>query len=279
MGNYRNEVENTADYLGHRIPMFNELMDVKGVPEYVDIPTHLRMMYGHTDWKDHVVRLTPEMMTQLREKKDRIDVGRKVLPRMYAGMTVAILNNETMGPVSYNEMMSDGCWLELLDLDEAIDRAAFWFTEDILEPDGDFHLFTCYFLLAFRLALMEDEMDEEKRFEKERADIYQFANEDLVKGLLEVIDNFERALEASKDDDSKFKEGMEMIFKQLMGALEKAGVSEIKALGEEFDPNFHNAVMMEETDEFESNKVSGVMQKGYTLNSRVIRPSMVKVAQ
>lgn len=170
MGNYRNEVENTADYLGHRIPMFNELMDVKGVPEYVDIPTHLRMMYGHTDWKDHVVRLTPEMMTQLREKKDRIDVGRKVLPRMYAGMTVAILNNETMGPVSYNEMMSDGCWLELLDLDEAIDRAAFWFTEDILEPDGDFHFFTCYFLLAFRLALMEGEMDEEKRFEKERLD-------------------------------------------------------------------------------------------------------------
>jgi hypothetical protein len=110
------------------------------------------------------------MMTQLREKKDRIDVGRKVLPRMYAGMTVAILNNETMGPVSYNEMMSDGCWLELLDLDEAIDRAAFWFTEDILEPDGDFHLFTCYFLLAFRLALMEGEMDEEKRFEKERLD-------------------------------------------------------------------------------------------------------------
>ena len=72
---------------------------------------------------------------------------------------------------------------------------------------------------------------------------------------------------------------MELIFKQLMAALEKAGVAEIKALGEEFDPNFHNAVMMEETDEYESNKVSEVMQKGYTLNSRVIRPSMVKVAQ
>ena len=134
-------------------------------------------------------------------------------------------------------------------------------------------------LNAKYMRLMADFQNQKKRFEKERADIYQFANEDLVKGLLEVIDNFERALEASKDDDSKFKEGMEMIFKQLMGALEKAGVSEIKALGEEFDPNFHNAVMMEETDEYESNKVSGVMQKGYTLNSKVIRPSMVKVAQ
>ena len=127
--------------------------------------------------------------------------------------------------------------------------------------------------------LMADFQNQKKRFEKERADIYQFANEDIVKSLLEVIDNFERALDASKDDGSKFREGMEMIFKQLMGALEKAGVSEIKALGEEFDPKFHNAVMMEETSEYESNKVSGVMQKGYTLNSKVIRPSMVKVAQ
>lgn len=129
------------------------------------------------------------------------------------------------------------------------------------------------------MRLMADFQNQKKRFEKEKADIYQFANEDLVKSLLEVVDNFDRALDASQDDGSKFREGMEMVFKQLMGALEKAGVSEIKALGEDFDPNFHNAVMMEETDEYESNKVSGVMQKGYTLNSRVIRPSMVKVAQ
>ncbi len=129
------------------------------------------------------------------------------------------------------------------------------------------------------MRLMADFQNQKKRFEKEKADIYQFANEDIVKSLLEVVDNFDRALDASQDDGSKFREGMEMVFKQLMGALEKAGVSEIKALGEDFDPNFHNAVMMEETDEYESNKVSGVMQKGYTLNSRVIRPSMVKVAQ
>ena len=99
-------------------------------------------------------------------------------------------------------------------------------------------------LNARYMRLMADFQNQKKRFEKERADIYQFANEDIVKSLLEVIDNFERALDASKDDGSKFREGMEMIFKQLMGALEKAGVSEIKALGEEFDPKFHNAVMM-----------------------------------
>ena len=134
-------------------------------------------------------------------------------------------------------------------------------------------------LNAKYMRLMADFQNQKKRFDKEKADIHQYANEKIVKNLLEVLDNFERALEATKDADPSLHEGMELIFKQLMAALEKAGVSEIKALGEEFDPNFHNAVMMEETDEYEPNKVSGVMQKGYTLNSRVIRPSMVKVAQ
>ena len=134
-------------------------------------------------------------------------------------------------------------------------------------------------LNAKYMRLMADFQNQKKRFDKEKADIYQYANEKIVKNLLEVLDNFERALDATKDADPSLHDGMELIFKQLMTALENAGVAEIKALGEEFDPNFHNAVMMEETDEFESNKVSGVMQKGYTLNSRVIRPSMVKVAQ
>ena len=72
---------------------------------------------------------------------------------------------------------------------------------------------------------------------------------------------------------------MEMILKQLMGVLEKAGASEIEALGADFDPNFHNAVMTEDSDEYESGKVTEVLQKGYVLNNRVIRPSMVKVAK
>ncbi len=134
-------------------------------------------------------------------------------------------------------------------------------------------------LNAKYMRLMADFQNQKKRFDKEKADIHQYANEKIVKNLLEVLDNFERALDATKDADPSLHDGMELIFKQLMTALENAGVAEIKALGEEFDPNFHNAVMMEETDEYESNKVSGVMQKGYTLNSRVIRPSMVKVAQ
>lgn len=134
------------------------------------------------------------------------------------------------------------------------------------EEDGD----------AKYLRLMADFQNYKKRVEKEKKDLYSYANEKLVTELLAVLDNFERAL-AHEDPGNGFKEGMEMIFKQLMDVLEKSGLAEIAALGEDFDPNFHNAVMTEETEEYESGKVSGVLQKGYTLNGKVIRPSMVKV--
>ena len=127
------------------------------------------------------------------------------------------------------------------------------------------------------MRLMADFQNFKRRTEKEKSDIYAFANEKLVVELLNVIDNFERALALGAEGDG-FVEGMSLIFKQLQGVLEKAGVKEIEALGQEFDPNFHNAVMMEDTDEYESGKVSCVLQKGYTLNNKVIRPSMVKVA-
>ena len=127
------------------------------------------------------------------------------------------------------------------------------------------------------MRLMADFQNYKKRVEKEKKDLYSYANEKLVTELLDVLDNFERALDQEGQGDS-FNEGMEMIFKQLGYVLKKSGLAEIPALGEELDPNFHNAVMSEETDDYESGKVSGVMQKGYTLNGKVIRPSMVKVA-
>ena len=127
------------------------------------------------------------------------------------------------------------------------------------------------------MRLMADFQNFKRRTEKEKSDIYAFANEKIVLELLNVIDNFERALEHSAEGDS-FAEGMNMIFKQLQGVLEKAGVSEINAQGEDFDPNFHNAVMTEDSEEYESGKVTAVLQKGYILNNKVIRPSMDKVA-
>lgn len=126
------------------------------------------------------------------------------------------------------------------------------------------------------LRLLAEFQNYKKRTEKEKTDLYSYANEKIMTELLEVLDNFERALE--QEPGEGFKEGMELIFTQLTTCLTKAGLAEITALGEDFDPNVHNAVMAEETEEYESGKVSGVMQKGYTLNGKVIRPSMVKVA-
>ena len=126
------------------------------------------------------------------------------------------------------------------------------------------------------MRLMADFQNHKKRTEKEKSDIYAYANEKLVTELLAVLDNFERAL-AHECADESYVEGMNMIFKQLAGVLGKAGLEEIKALGEDFDPNYHNAVMMEDNDAYESGKVTNVMQKGYMLNKKVIRPAMVMV--
>ena len=121
-------------------------------------------------------------------------------------------------------------------------------------------------LNAKYLRLMADFQNFKRRTEKEKNDIYAFANEKIVSELLNVIDNFERALAAAAEGDS-FAEGMKLIFKQLQGVLEKSGVAEIEALGQDFDPNFHNAVMREDSTEYESGKGTEVMQKGYMLNN------------
>ena len=129
------------------------------------------------------------------------------------------------------------------------------------------------------LRLMADFQNYKKRSEKEKADIYAFANEKIILELLDVIDNYERALSHQGEEGSVLQEGMAMIYKQFKGVLEKNGVVEIEALGQDFDPSLHNAVMTESTPEYQHGKVSFVLQKGYLLNSKVIRHTMVKVAE
>ncbi len=124
--------------------------------------------------------------------------------------------------------------------------------------------------------LMADFQNYKKRTEKEKADVYSFANEKIMTDLLQVIDNFERALGSECQDDA-YAEGMQMIFKQLTDILKSAGLEEIEAVGHDFDPNFHHAVLTDSNPEFDSGKVTEVLQKGYELNGKVIRPSMVKV--
>ena len=120
-------------------------------------------------------------------------------------------------------------------------------------------------------------MNYKKRVAKEMQDISTFANENIITQLLLVLDNFDRAIESEKDNDTPFLQGVIMIKKQLEDTLFKNGLEEIDALGQEFDPNLHHAVMQEEADE--KNKVLEVFQKGYKLKEKVIRPSMVKVSK
>ena len=116
-----------------------------------------------------------------------------------------------------------------------------------------------------------------ERVEKEKTDLYSYANEKLITEMLEVLDNFERALGQDEAGDG-FKEGMEMIFKQLRNVLEKSGLAEIAALGEEFDPNFHNAVMHVEDENLGENVIAETFQQGFQIGDKVIRHAMVKVA-
>ena len=130
------------------------------------------------------------------------------------------------------------------------------------------------------LRLMAEFQNYKKRVAKEKTDIHSYANEKIVSELLEVLDNFERALASETSVEAEgYAQGMKLIFDQLLEVLTKSGLEEVKALGEDFDPNMHNAVMTADSEEYDSNKVCSVLQKGYTLNGKVIRPSMVTVAK
>ncbi|RHV71666.1 MULTISPECIES: nucleotide exchange factor GrpE [Clostridia] len=119
-----------------------------------------------------------------------------------------------------------------------------------------------------------------KRTEKEKTQMFETGAKSIVEKILPVVDNFERGLAAVTEEEkgSPFVEGMEKIYKQMMTMLEEAGVKPIEAVGQEFDPNLHNAVMHIEDEEFGENIIAEEFQKGYTYRDSVVRHSMVKVA-
>ena len=117
-----------------------------------------------------------------------------------------------------------------------------------------------------------------KRTEKEKSMMFETGAKSVIEKILPVIDNFERGLAAIEPDNKdSFYEGMVMIHKQMLSELEKIGVTPIEAIGKEFDPNFHNAVMQVESEEFESGIVAQELQKGYMYRESVVRYSMVAV--
>lgn len=130
--------------------------------------------------------------------------------------------------------------------------------------------------------LQADFANYKKRTAAEKLQISEVIKMDVITNILPVIDNFERALQVPQDkvaDDVKsFIDGYEMIYKQLLGVLEKEGVTKIDAVGKPFDPNYHQAVMRVPSDEYDDDVVVEVLQEGYLLGDKTLRPAMVKVA-
>ncbi|MCC9626551.1 nucleotide exchange factor GrpE [Thalassospira sp. MA62] len=136
-------------------------------------------------------------------------------------------------------------------------------------------------LKASELRIRADFDNFRRRTNEENAKHVKFASQSVIEKLIPLIDNFERALQvnATSEDAKQIQSGVDMIHRQLLDVLNAEQVEVIEAVGQPFDPNFHQAVMQEPSDEFESGIVTMELQKGYTMHGRVIRPSMVKVAE
>jgi molecular chaperone GrpE len=119
-----------------------------------------------------------------------------------------------------------------------------------------------------------------KRMDRERRELSEFAAADVLTDLLPILDNFERALQApSTADSDALRKGVELIHKQMIDLLRKRGVKPLEALGVDFDPNFHQAVIHEASADHREGEVMQEMQRGYMLGERLLRPAMVKVAK
>ena len=193
MEKYFDGVENTQDYL--KDDKTEMLMDLITMPHKAELPTHLRMVYGHMNWDNLVYKLDDDIISLIQKNKDSLCEGKDVLGRMKKGDHIIIVDNNEMGPVTFKKMMTNSVYFEIYDLQEAIDRAAHFFVDDLLESVFSFSLFTPYFLIAFRLALMEGEMDDYDRFENERLEevwrktyssVLYFAGKELQEKAIEM---------------------------------------------------------------------------------------------
>lgn len=129
------------------------------------------------------------------------------------------------------------------------------------------------------LRLTADYDNYRKRAQRDKEDVRQFANQGLLEKLLPVLDNFEMAITAVKEADPSIKDGVQMIYDQLFNVLRDSGMEPIDGMGEQFDPNLHEALSQEETSDVNEGTVVQQVQRGYKLNDRLVRPARVVVAK
>jgi molecular chaperone GrpE len=134
--------------------------------------------------------------------------------------------------------------------------------------------------LLDRLARLQAEFDNaRKRAVREQQEFREFAAADVIRAILPILDSFERALKTASGESGDFRNGIELIYRQLQDALQKIGVQPIPALGQVFDPRVHEAIEMVDTSEVEDHHVLDELQRGYKYKDRLLRPAMVRVAR
>ncbi|EUJ41661.1 nucleotide exchange factor GrpE [Brochothrix campestris] len=171
---------------------------------------------------------------------------------------------------------------EVTETNETVEEAVETTEEEVVEVSELDQLTAKYDALETRYLRLQADFDNSRRRQKiEAQSAAKFRSQAVIEKLLPVLDNFERAMatDLAGEDTKSFLEGIEIVQRQLITALEAEGLEVIATVGEAFDPNIHQAVMQDSDDAFESNVVTAELQKGYRLKERVIRPAMVKVNQ
>lgn len=182
---------------------------------------------------------------------------------------------ETSGETAESEETGEECEVE--ETEQETEKKGFFGKKKEKKDKKDEHIEDLTDRLKRTMAEFENFR---KRNEKEKEQMFEVGAKSIIEKILPTVDNFERGLKAVAEEDkaTPFVEGMDMVYKQLISSLEDVGVKQIEAVGKEFDPNLHNAVMHEENDELGENMVSEELQKGYVYRETVVRYSMVKVA-
>nr|WP_330375838.1 nucleotide exchange factor GrpE [Dorea sp. D27] len=172
---------------------------------------------------------------------------------------------------------ADGCTDQDSDEDDKADKKVKKFGKKAKKDKKDEKIEE----LTDRLTRQMAEFDNfRKRTDKEKSQMYEIGAKDIIEKILPVVDNFERGLDAASEEEKEnpFVQGMDKIYKQLMTTLEEIGVKPIEAVGQEFNPDFHNAVMHVDDEALGENIIAEEFQKGYMYRDSVVRHSMVKVA-
>ena len=170
---YLNEIENNKNYL-RDWPDIRNLRDLGRIPPRLyensssPLLTHMRVAYGRVDWEDYVVKLDQHTINNLLAIHRDCSRYQKLKEKLKPGMNVVIVDEDTTLPVTYNGMITGSASPEVLTYDDAINTSVYWFCFNLLEDYCGFSLTTVYFLLAFRLALMEGDMSDEERFDTTR---------------------------------------------------------------------------------------------------------------